>query len=58
MFFGYIPNKTPWKDLVLRVLGYPSMIRRIQASLIMRMLELKKGEVILDAKYPLASIGT
>jgi len=30
--FGYIPNKTPWNDLVLRIVGYPSMIRRIQAS--------------------------
>jgi len=47
--FGYIPNKTPWNDLVLRIVGYPSMIRRIQAPVIMRMLKLKEDEVVLDA---------
>lgn len=48
MSFGYIPHKTAWKDLVLRVLGYPNVIRRIQAPVIMKMLEPEEGEAVLD----------
>jgi ubiquinone/menaquinone biosynthesis C-methylase UbiE len=46
--FGYMPNKTPWKDLVLKVLGCPSLIRRIQAPVVMKMLSPKESEMILD----------
>lgn len=49
MSFGYIPHKTAWKDIILKVFGHPSLIRRIQAPVLMRMLEPKKGELILDA---------
>jgi SAM-dependent methyltransferase len=49
MPFGYIPNKTLWKDLALRILGYPNVIRRIQAPILMRMLQPQKEDVILDA---------
>jgi len=49
MPFGYLPHKTAWKDMILRVFGYPNVIRRIQALVIMRMLELKEEEVLLDA---------
>lgn len=49
MSFGYMPHKIAWKDLILRVLGYPNLVRRIQALVLMRMLEPSEGEVILDA---------
>lgn len=48
MPFGYIPNKTLWKDLVLRIFGYPNVIRRIQAPTLMRMLQPQEEDVILD----------
>lgn len=49
MPFGYIPHRTLWKDIILRISGYPSAIRRIQAPVIMRMLGPEKGDIILDA---------
>jgi len=49
MPFRHIPHKTVCKDLILKVFGFPNLIRRIQASVLMRMLEPQKGEVILDA---------
>lgn len=49
MPFGYIPNRTGWKNLILKVLGYPGMMRRIQAPVLMKMLEPKESEAILDA---------
>ncbi len=49
MPFGYIPHKTHWKGLILRVFGQPSLIRRIQAPVLMRMLQPGESELILDA---------
>lgn len=49
MPFGYIPNRTGWKNLILKVLGYPGMMRRVQAPVLMKMLEPQESEVILDA---------
>lgn len=49
MPFGYIPHKTPWKNAILRILGNPSMIRRVQVPVIMRMLNPQKDDLILDA---------
>ena len=49
MRFGYIPHKTPWKNAILKILGNPSMIRRIQAPVIMKMLNPKGDDAILDA---------
>ena len=49
MRFGYIPHKTPWKNAILKILGNPSMIRRIQAPVIMRMLNPKENDLTLDA---------
>lgn len=46
--FGYVPNRTGWKNFILKVLGYPSMMRRIQAPLLMKMLEPRDSEFILD----------
>lgn len=48
MPFGYIPHKTLWNDVILKILGAPNTIRRIQASVIMRMLNPQKGDLILD----------
>ena len=48
MAFGYIPHKTHWKNAILKILGHPSMIRRIQAPMVMRMLIPQKDDVVLD----------
>ena len=48
MPFGYMPHSTPWKDLTLRVFGWPTVIRRHQAPVLMRMLSLNKDDIILD----------
>lgn len=48
MSFGYVPHKIPWKNAILKILGNPSMIRRIQAPVIMRMLNPQKDDLILD----------
>ena len=49
MPFGYIPHKTAYKNLILRIFGFPNLIRRIQAPVLMRMLDPRKDEVVLDA---------
>jgi len=49
MPFGYMPHETAWKDIILRVFGWPSVIRRLQAPVLMRMLSLDKRDVVLDA---------
>ena len=49
MSFGYIPHKTPWKNAISKILGNPSMIRRTQVPILMRMLNPKEGDTILDA---------
>ena len=49
MPFGYVPHQNSWKNLILKVLGHPNLIRRIQAPVLMRMLETKKDDIILDA---------
>lgn len=49
MPFGYIPHKTLWKNAILKILGNPNTIRRIQAPVIMRMLNPRRDDLILDA---------
>ena len=49
MTFGYIPHKTPWKNAISKILGNPNMMRRIQAPAIMRMLNPRGNDVVLDA---------
>ncbi len=44
-----MPNPSTLKDLLAKALGYPSLIRRIQAPIILRMLDLKENDVVLDA---------
>jgi len=48
MSFGYVPHKNKFKDFVYRVMGYPSLIRRLQAPILWKMLGLKKDDVVLD----------
>jgi len=49
MAFGYIPQTSALKDLFLRLVGWPSLIRRVQAPILMRMLSINSGDVVLDA---------
>lgn len=49
MPFGYFPLQDVWKDTFLKIVGYPSVIRRMQAPVILRMLDPKKHDLILDA---------
>lgn len=49
MPFGYMPHKSWWKDLILRVFGQPNLIRRIQAPVIMKIIDPGESELILDA---------
>ena len=48
MPFGYVPHYNLWKDIFTRVFGYPNMVRRIQAPLLMKMLAPRHDEIILD----------
>ena len=48
MGFGYVPHKNKFKDFVYRVIGYPALIRRLQAPILWKMLDLKKDDVVLD----------
>lgn len=48
MPFGYLPNKTRWKNFILKLSGYPNLMRRIQAPVLMKMLDPHDGEFILD----------
>jgi len=49
MPFGYIPHKIKWKNAILKIFGNPNMITRIQAPVIIRMLNPSKKDFILDA---------
>ena len=49
MSFGYIPGNSVWKNIILRITGWPNVIRRLQAPVIMKMLNPGKDNVILDA---------
>jgi ubiquinone/menaquinone biosynthesis C-methylase UbiE len=44
-----MPRKSTLTDLISKALGYPSLIRRIQAPVILKMLDPKKDETILDS---------
>ena len=49
MPFGYIPQNVKWKDLLFRLLGWPNTMRRLQAPVVMRMINSHKDDIILDA---------
>lgn len=48
MSFGYIPHPVFWKDMILRVLGWPSLIRRMQTRELMRAIKVQPNDLILD----------
>lgn len=50
MGFGYIPQKSLWKNIILKILGYPNTIRRIQAPILMRILNPQKSDFIVDTE--------
>jgi len=46
--FGHIPRDKKWKNLILKPFGWMNLMRRLQAPIIMRMLDLKRDNVVLD----------
>ena len=48
MPFGYAPDKVLRKDIIKRVIGWPNLVRRLQAPVIMRMLSLTPEDRVLD----------
>lgn len=46
--FGYIPRRGRIKDLACRIAGHPSFVRRLQAPVLFRMLDLAPGRRVLD----------
>ncbi|OGU61694.1 MAG: hypothetical protein A2V66_10150 [Ignavibacteria bacterium RBG_13_36_8] len=48
MAFGYLPNMSPIKDLISKIFGCPSIIRRLQAPTIASMLKITRNDVVLD----------
>lgn len=50
MTFGYtIPQPIQWKNRLLKVMGWPNVIRRLQAPRLMKMLGSTREEYVLDA---------
>lgn len=48
MPFGYIPHSSPLKDFLLRLLGWPNVVRRLQAPALFEFLNLKHTDVVAD----------
>jgi len=48
MPFGNIKSRNPIKSVITQVLGWPSLIRRMQAPYLMKYLDLKKSDTVLD----------
>lgn len=46
--FGYLPRKNPVKDLVFWMVGFPNLLKRLQAKEIMNVLDLSSEDVVLD----------
>jgi SAM-dependent methyltransferase len=49
MSFGYTPCRGIIKDFILKIIGEPSLIRRMQAPVIMSFLDLQENDLVLDA---------
>jgi SAM-dependent methyltransferase len=49
MAFGYLPDPVMWRDRIQRMIGYPSLIRRLQGPVLIRLLSPRTGDSILDA---------
>lgn len=48
MSFGYIPHPVFWKDTILKVVGWPHFLRRMQVGDLMQLLGPRRGDRILD----------
>ncbi|NOQ55754.1 MAG: methyltransferase domain-containing protein [Nanohaloarchaea archaeon] len=48
MPFGNIKSRNPIKSVITQILGWPSLIRRMQAPYLMKYLVLKKSDNVLD----------
>lgn len=46
--FGYLPTGRTKSDLVRRFLGYPNLVKRLQADDIMRALQISDSDTVLD----------
>jgi SAM-dependent methyltransferase len=46
--FGYIPREGRIKDFVCHLVGNPNFLRRLQAPILMRMLDIELGHAALD----------
>lgn len=46
--FGYMPRKNPIKDIVFWLVGFPNLLKRLQAKEIMNVLNLSSEDVVLD----------
>lgn len=46
--FGYIPRENVIKDLFFRLIGFPNFVRRLQAPVLLSMLDLRQDNVVLD----------
>jgi SAM-dependent methyltransferase len=44
-----LPDPVAWRDRIQRVIGYPSLIRRLQGPELIRLLSPRPGDSILDA---------
>jgi SAM-dependent methyltransferase len=49
MSFGYTPGRGIVTDFILKIIGEPSLIRRMQAPVIMSLLDLRETDRVLDA---------
>jgi len=49
MPFGHMPHRTAWKHAALRLFGWPNLVRRLQAPVLMRFLSLDQEAAVLDA---------
>jgi len=49
MAFGYLPDPVFWRDRLQRLTGYPSILRRLQGPVLVRLLSPRPDDRILDA---------
>ena len=48
MAFGYIPHHNILKNILKRFIGWPHLTRRLQAPVVLKMLDLNRNDVFLD----------
>lgn len=48
MNFGYVPNKKRKANIITKIFGWLSVLRRMQAPVVIKMLDLRKKDMFLD----------